>query len=105
MSAVVIPEDLEPLAVWDGHARDWAQGWSDEQLLQLDDWLQGNLGLRGRYARRVEVYLLDTPFAVVTAYKRNADGFKYQESGRITLEPPVIVPLAELPPEHLLRTP
>lgn len=99
----VIPEGLEPLAVWDGRARDWWRGWTERQLLELDDWLQGNLGLRGRYACRVEFYLLDAAFAIVTAYKRDECGFKYQENGRIAVEPPVIVPLAALPPAHLLR--
>ena len=52
-------------------------------------------------------YLIDgKPVILVRYFARNADGRKYHDpaSGRPALEPePVIVPLDELPPAHLLR--
>jgi hypothetical protein len=47
--------------------------------------------------------LLDAPFAVVYRYALNEDGHKYIDpaTGYAAVEPPVVVPLAELPPEHL----
>ena len=55
---------------------------------------------------RVEFYLLDAPFAVVYRYERDEDGYKHNgPDGEIATEPPVVVPLTELPPEHLLEKP
>lgn len=99
----LIPEGLESLAVWD--ARDeafWdvanpvfpgAIKWAGEHIERRDD------------TYRIEFYATDPPLAVVYRFKRDADGLKYQdpETGSIAVEPPAIVPLAELPPAHLLR--
>jgi hypothetical protein len=112
VSTVVIPEGLEPLAVWDVRERlgPWrrctAVGEETHRSIDAAQWLIRNTS-PARDIYRVEFYLLDAPFAVVHRYKRNTAGFKYQdpEAGSIAVEPPVIVPLAELPPAHLLRTP
>lgn len=101
----LIPEGLEPLAVWDPvRCHDWSHGWTESMLYRLDDWMRDNLG-RHRDIYRIDFYLLDAPFAVARRYKRNGDGFKYQdaETGKIAVDAPAVVPLAELPPEHLLK--
>lgn len=57
---------------------------------------------------RLEFYLLDSPFVIVHRFALNQDGRKFAvepdgEMGiRPVTDPPVIVPLAELPPAHLL---
>jgi hypothetical protein len=111
MTAIAIPEGLEPLAVWDvrerlGPWREWTNG-GEETSDSVDAvlWAIANTG-PARDIYRIEFHLIDAPFAVVYRYKRNGDGFKYQdpETDSIATEPPVIVPLAELPPAHLLTT-
>ena len=57
---------------------------------------------------RIEFYLLDAPFAVVHKYALDDnEGFKYLDlaTGEAAVEPPVLVPLAELPPAHLCGEP
>lgn len=100
MTTLAIPEGLEPLAAWD--ARD---GYTVEKMQQTAWWIKDHLGRQlAAHVYRVEFYLLDGPFAVVSCYKLNADGFRHNgPDGKIATEPPVIVPLAELPPAHLLR--
>lgn len=95
-------EGLEPLAVWDGRVKDWGAGWSVERLYEFDDWMREHIA-RHRDVCRFEVYLLDTAFAVVTRYRRGSNGRWEYADGRIATEPPAAEPLAELPPEHLLR--
>lgn len=112
---VQIPEGLEPLAVWDVRGK-----WSDPGAIgpwlcmtppgepfydsfHAASWVVGNID-RACDVFRIEFYMLDAPFAVVHRYKRNEDGFKYQDAatGKAAAEPPVIVPLGSLPPAHLL---
>lgn len=101
VTAVVIPEGLEPLAAWDARDSSWAFGPYAERA----GWVKQHLG-DPRYVYRAEFYVHDTGFAVVHSYARNADGRKHDRpDGKIATEPPVIVPLAELPPERLLRVP
>ena len=98
----LIPEGLEPLAVWD--AKNRPDNWTDGETQQMAWWMQTRMTKWASDAYRVEFYLLDTAFAVVHAFKRTADGFKYRSEGdRIATEEPVIVPLTELPPPHLLK--
>jgi hypothetical protein len=98
---VVIPEGLEPLAVWDARC-----GYHPLKGAAIAWWIKLNLAWDAADVCRVEFYVLDAPFAVVTRHKRNPDGFKFTNprTSEIT-GAPVIVPLAELPPAHLLRTP
>jgi hypothetical protein len=103
VSTVVIPEGLEPLAVWDTRTVDnpWWYCWRSAV-----EWARENIP-DAIVVYRVEFYLLDAPFAVLHRYAVNADGRKYQdpETDSVALDEPVIVPLGELPPAHLLRTP
>lgn len=103
MSALAIPEGLEPLADFD--PREWPCRYSDGEMQQIVWWMQKHLTEYARYADRVEIYMLDAPFAVVHRYARDGDGFKYalEPGGPPATDEPVIVPLTELPPEHLLR--
>jgi hypothetical protein len=101
----VVPEGLEPLAVWD--ARDEAFWDGHDALLRACGaiaWAKDRIPARND-ACRIEFYLLDAPFAVVTHFARDADGFKYAQDGQAVTEPPVVVPLDELPPAHLLGAP
>jgi hypothetical protein len=102
VSTPVIPEGLEPLAVWDVQLMP-GYGFTRDAVAR-ETWARKHLG-DPRFIRRAAFYVLGKPFAVVTRYKRNPDGFKYQdpETGIIATEEPVIVPLAELPPAHLLH--
>ena len=99
-ATALIPEGLEPLAVWDaGSITDF----SPEQHVETGRWHERHIG-RANDTYRVEFYLVDAPLAVAYRYKRNGDGFKYQdpETGEAATEEPVIVPLGELPPARLL---
>lgn len=101
MAAPAVPEGLDPVAVWDTRTVDnpWWYCWRSAV-----EWARENIP-DANVVYRVEFYLPDAPFAVLHRYKRNADGFKYQdpETDSIAIEVPVIVPLTELPPERLLR--
>jgi hypothetical protein len=74
------------------------------QSFYAASWIVGNID-RARDVFRIEFYLLDGPFAVVHRYKRDGAGCRYFDAatGGAATEPPVLVPLGELPPEHLLR--
>jgi hypothetical protein len=99
------PEDLKPLAVWDAKDRpDW---WTDGHTQQMCWWVQTRLTEHAGDIHRIEFYLLDVPFAVVHKFALQDEGLKYLDvaTGQAAVEPPVIVPLAELPPAHLLRAP
>jgi hypothetical protein len=104
MADVSIPDGLEPIAVWDPAAYDWYA--SPETCEQRVAWARRHMPRPGdtTYA---EFHLIDAPFMVLHHVKRNASGRIYLDpgTGQVALEPPVIVPLGELPPAHLLRTP
>ena len=95
----LIPEGLEPLAVFD--PREWPYRYGDGEVGQITWWMAKHLrGSNAWYADRVEIYMLDSPLAVVHRYERNEDG---RAIAPLAEEPPVVVTLAELPPEHLLK--
>jgi hypothetical protein len=105
----IIPEGLEPLAVWDCREPAWGlgRGWGiglacAEAFREAREWAEVNIDANHR-TYRAEFYLLDAPFAVLYRYKRDEAGFLVVSEGEPVTEPPVIVPLAELPPAHLLR--
>lgn len=104
--SVQIPEDLKPLAVWDAKAADWPHRWTEGQIQQMAWWIQQRLTEYSSDIYRIEFYLLDAPFAVVHKYAPQGEGFKYHDpaTGQAAIEPPVLVPLCELPPAHLLRS-
>jgi hypothetical protein len=98
----LIPEGLEPVAVWDDTDPEWAEGTLSDRFF----WTTGHSPIGHVYrARRIAFYLLDGPFAVIYRYRNDFRGYIGRErppSG-FPEDEPVIVPLAELPPEHLLR--
>lgn len=105
---VQIPEGLEPLGVWDARERHYGlgRGWGigltcATPLRDMREWAARHIE-RVNETYRAEFYLLDTPFAVLYRYQRDKAGFLVMRRGEIAEEPPVIVPLAELPPAHLL---
>lgn len=101
--STVIPEGLEPLAVWDA-----GPGWIDAHVEEKITWAREHIE-RVTDTYRVEFHRLEigdraAPFAVVHRYARNENGYKHNGSdGEIATEPPVVVPLGELPPAHLLE--
>lgn len=93
----LIPQGLEPIAVWDANEPGWHAGpWRDRAA-----WVGEHVG-DTVYIYRVGFYLLDTAFAVVSRFVPGERGSKRAEDGEPVTED-VIVPLAELPPERLLR--
>ena len=106
---MTIPDGLEPVAVWDGPERAHLT-FTDGELDQVAWWLQKHLTEHARDAYRIDFHRIDigdrtAHIAIVHRYARNADGYKHNDpaTGKIAIEEPVIVPLDELPPEHLLR--
>ena len=106
MTALIIPDGLEPLGAWGPHT----PGWVDANVNDKIAWALEHIP-RARDALRAEFYQLElgehrAAFARVRYYARNASGSKYQDpaTGVAALEPePVIVPLDKLPLAHLLR--
>lgn len=93
MSALVIPEGLEPLAVWDvrGDRGPWMRRAvpgtpGATRMIEAAQWVCRNI-TPAASVYRVDFYLLDGPFAVVYCFEAE----------------PVIMPLDGLPPEHLLK--
>lgn len=112
MDAVAITEGLEPLAVWDTHERlgPWRAGGDEDReerwalMTGATDWAKQQHIERLEDTYRVEFYLLDMPFGVVYRHMRIFGRLVWNpETRRPHEEEPVIVPLAELPPEHLLK--
>lgn len=94
-------EGLEPLAVWD--CTDSGGTWWTAGHLQRVEWAKANMP-RANDTVRLDFYLLDAPFAVAYRTRRNGDGVKWAQDGGPVMDEPAIVPLAELPPKHLLET-
>ena len=95
MSAPVIPEGLEPLAVWGPHTPGWAGG----NVMEKIEWAKAHIP-NAKNALRAELYQTpDGPVALMRYFAPNP----IYPGGPRALEPPVVVPLAELPPAHLLR--
>jgi len=92
---VTIPEGLEPLAAWGPHT----PGWVDRNVYEKIEWAKAHIA-RAAEALRAEFYQTpDGPVALVRYYARHP----VYPGGPRALEPePVVVPLAELPPAHLL---
>lgn len=88
---------ITPLAVWDVHNRSWAHNWRpvmeylESQGIPVDD------------TYRVEVYLLDMPFARVFTYAENERGWRYVDpaTGDAAVNDPYDVLLTALPPDGL----
>jgi hypothetical protein len=92
----VIPEGLEPAAVWDvrGDRGPWLRRAVPEtpeaaRMIEAAQWVCRNITPAAN-VYRVDFYALDAPFAVVH---------------RFEAEGPVVVLLDGLPPAHLLRCP
>jgi hypothetical protein len=96
VSAPVIPHGLEPLTVWDvrGERGPWIRravpGTPEAaRMTEAAQWVCRNV-TPAASVYQVDFYVLDAPFAVVH---------------RFEAERPVIMPLAGLPPAHLLKGP
>lgn len=96
----VIPDGLEPLATWDARTPEWL----DEHFMERITWASEHIPERD-VVYRLEFYVFDSPFAVAHRYKRHAAGRAYHDPDLDgpARDEPVIVPLTELPPPHLLR--
>lgn len=97
-----IPEGLEPLARWGPHT----PGWVDANVYEKIAWAKAHIDRVDDALSAAFYQTPDGPVALVRYFRRDASGHKYHDpaSGRPALEPePVIVPLTELPPAHLLR--
>lgn len=93
MTALSIPEGLEPVGAWDA-----GPGWVDEHVDEKIAWARDHID-RVNDTYRVEFYATRPPLAVVHRFAVNAEGRKYKPA----TEPPAVEPLDELPPERLLR--
>lgn len=72
----IIPEGLEPLAVWDASS----PGYMDGPWRERAAWTGERLG-DTTYIYRVEFYVIDTAFAVVGRFIPNGDGRKQARAG------------------------
>jgi hypothetical protein len=101
-AGAVIPAGLEPLGVWESDGPDfWADG---APRLPRVAWLNARARISTDRLYRIEFYQCDGPFAVAYRVAVTEDGRAcIDEDGRTVTEPPAVVPLAELPPAHLLR--
>lgn len=100
MTTPLVPDGLEPLAVWDATSPEWTRG----PFRQRAEWVSRHVG-NPVLIYRVAIYLIDAPFAVVDQFVPDGGGFKWAQDGEPVTET-VFVPLSELPPAHLLaRTP
>lgn len=101
---------LTPLMVIDTHDREWDQITADHAYHQrLIDWARGQ-GLNPVHTYRVEIYLVDCPFARVFQYATDENGTRHcgvdhdhrgwADECRIAELKPSAVILSELPPEQ-----
>lgn len=91
------------VTVWDvREVRD--PDWWDIQAPGIE-WLKGE-GIPVRRTYRVEIYLMDSPFARVFAYAEDEQGRCYPDpaTGEPAEDEPAIVPLGSLPPDELRLT-
>src|SRR6202012_4650582 len=101
---LAIPEGLEPLAVWESAGPDsWADG-----APRLPRAGSLNAVARPRISThrltRIEFYRADTAFAVLYRVREIPGAVSWYvppNAEEPAAEPPVIVPLAELPPVYL----
>jgi hypothetical protein len=101
LMTALIPDGLEPIAVWDCNDRDGT--WWTDGMPERIKWAKANVP-RVNDTLRLDFYLLDAPFMVAYRIKRDLRGKLAQTpAGEPMLDEPVIVPLAELPPAHLLK--
>jgi hypothetical protein len=89
----------EPVAVWDA----WDPDFYPRYHPQVPDWLVSH-GIDTDPAYRVEIYLIDTPFARVYTYAGlPPDDRRYVDpaTGEAAVNPPYDHVLSELPPQEL----
>ena len=89
----------EPLAVYDVHEDNWFN-LTREQRVEVWTWMVEE-GLDPGEVFRLEVFLIDCPFARVHEYDRDGDGNLRVEDvppRRIAVRPPRDVLLSSLPP-------
>jgi hypothetical protein len=97
-----MPDLPPPIATWDATSREWMGehwreriAWAREHIPRVND------------TYRTEFHLIDAPFMVAYRFAVNEGGHKWaRDAGGEWVpvtEDPAIVPLAELPPAHLLK--
>ena len=89
---------IAPLAIWDANAREY-----NAIRDQVCEYLAGQ-GLPIDAAYRVEVYLLDAPFARVFTYDQDSEGGERrldQATGDVAVRPPFDQLLTALPPDSI----
>jgi hypothetical protein len=74
VSEAAIPAGLEPLWVGDANSREWYRFFGSEQWRHLVDWLRSE-GFDEGITHRVEIFLLDAPFARIHHYIPNERGY------------------------------
>ena len=96
---MIAPQATAPLAVWD--TSDPQPPWRE-----ICAWAQEHFPHRANDVYRAEIYLIDTPFAVLFRYAENASGHRFLDraTGEAAVLDPVTVTLDELPPGHLLAS-
>jgi hypothetical protein len=78
--------------------------WDGDRQAEAAGWLAANLPKGMSNVVRIEFYLIDVPFAIVTRYETDDRNWIILDSGgRAGITDPVTVVLRELPPERLLR--
>ena len=94
---MAIPTLPDPLIVFDATDRDWAK--TAEQWEQTCEWAYEQ-GIDPNETHRIEVYLIDAPFARVYQFAMTADGLRYIDdaTGKTAERKPFDVLLSELPP-------
>jgi hypothetical protein len=90
---------MEPVWVGDSSTREWDAIWADRDYYeQLIEWLRSE-GFDEKITYRVEVYLVDAPFAKVFQYATDDDGdIKLNEAGDDVELVTRTVLLSSLPP-------
>ena len=95
---IAVPEDLRPIWTGDSATLAWGQIVGTDHYDRLLEWLEREGGDPMR-VHRVEVYLLDVPFAKVWEYVIDADGLpKVNEAGDDAESTARTVLLSSLPP-------
>jgi hypothetical protein len=88
--------ELAPLAVWDTRTEEFFS----LNVEEIMEWARHNLPARDII--RIEFYLYDTPFAVITRAMVQ-DGYPFIDiHAEIVVHDPEIITIRSLPPEHLI---
>jgi hypothetical protein len=89
------------IAVWDASRRKAPGGWGCEHWAEICEWALFHGADIDTW--RYEIWLMDTPIARILRYARNETGYRHIDAtdGEIAQQRVQVLPLDELPPEHL----